>query len=317
MLKYLIIPLTANATSFCHYQPGTDPQLIDLDLLKKALRWSMQQNLTVQFIYPDTPLPEEYKAVIESVDHTDIIDATCTDDALQNDITVINDWTTAADIKYDATKVYVIRTTLDNLIVNAEIVKHIIPNVGRLVIVIIDVERQTDASLENYRQLLEQLADIVAAEYVAGHAVQLNLLTDRIMLNEMNNCNAGSESITLAPDGHFYICPAFYLDGSDNVGDLDTGLDIKNRQLYQLDHAPICRICDAWQCRRCPWISRILTHEVNTPGRQQCVMAHLERNASLLLLDKIRIHGTFLPDLEIPQIDYLDPFDYLIKIHNL
>ena len=135
----------------------------------------------------------------------------------------------------------------------------------------------------------------------------------------MNNCNAGWESITLAPDGRFYVCPAFYLadDNEDfgigkakfSVGDLESGLDIKNPQLYRLDHAPLCRKCDAYQCRRCVWLNRKTTFEVNTPSHEQCVVAHIERNASRDLLASIRTIGTFLPDKEIKEIDYLDPFD--------
>ena len=141
--------------------------------------------------------------------------------------------------------------------------------------------------------------------------VHFNLLTDRMFLDKMNNCNAGDESITLAPDGKFYICPAFYLDGSKAVGDLENGLDIKNRQLYRLDHAPICRKCDAWQCRRCVWLNRKTTLEVNTPSHEQCVVAHIERNASRRLLKEIRTLGEFLPEKEIKEIDYLDPFDII------
>ncbi|MEE1222143.1 MAG: CXXX repeat peptide maturase, partial [Bacteroidaceae bacterium] len=75
-------------------------------------------------------------------------------------------------------------------------------------------------------------------------------------------------------------------------------------------HAPICRHCDAYQCRRCVWLNRKTTYEVNTPGHEQCVVAHLERNASRELLNRIRRHGTFLPaNEEIKEIDYLDPFN--------
>ena len=84
---------------------------------------------------------------------------------------------------------------------------------------------------------------------------------------------------------------------------------IKNKQLYRLDHAPICRHCDAWQCKRCIWLNRKTTLEVNTPSHEQCVVAHLERNASRELLENIRKHGMFLPETEIKEIDYLDPFD--------
>lgn len=156
--------------------------------------------------------------------------------------------------------------------------------------------------------------------YVACKTPQLNLLTDRMMLDGMNNCNAGSDSITLAPDGRFYVCPAFYLAADDedyglgkskvSVGSLASGLDIKNPQLYKLSHAPLCRNCDAYQCKRCVWLNRKTTYEVNTPSHEQCVVAHLERNASRALLMDIRKHGTFLPEKKgIKEISYLDPFD--------
>ena len=151
----------------------------------------------------------------------------------------------------------------------------------------------------------------VEALYVEDKTPQLNLLTDRMMLSQMNNCGAGETSITLAPNGKFYVCPAFYYeDENDSIGDLEHGLNIKNKQLYRLDHAPICRHCDAWQCKRCIWLNRKTTLEVNTPSHEQCVMAHLERNASRKLLNNIRKHGTFLPEQEeIKEINYLDPFD--------
>jgi len=139
----------------------------------------------------------------------------------------------------------------------------------------------------------------------------IHVLTDRMMLKDMNNCGAGDTTVTLAPNGKFYVCPAFYFDDEQNcVGDLKRGLDIKNKQLYKLDHAPICRLCDAWHCKRCVWLNKKTTLEVNTPGHEQCVIAHLERNASKTLLGNIRKHGTFLPEFDdIKDIDYLDPFD--------
>ena len=147
--------------------------------------------------------------------------------------------------------------------------------------------------------------------------VQLNLLTDRIMLTAMNNCNAGWESIALAPNGKFYACPAFYqtkcqtaIDETDvSIGDLHQGVNIKNPQLYKLSHAPLCRNCDAYHCKRCVWLNRKTTFEINTPGHEQCVVAHIERNVSRELLTNIRKHGTFMPEINIKEIDYLDPFE--------
>ena len=155
------------------------------------------------------------------------------------------------------------------------------------------------------------MAERVEQIYVSGKSPQLNLLTDRIMLDKMNNCGAGETTVTLAPDGRFYVCPAFYFSADGYaIGDLANGLEIKNSQLYQLDHAPLCRRCDAWQCKRCIWLNRKTTLEVNTPSHEQCVAAHLERNASRKLLKSLHKNGIFLGgNKEIKEINYLDPFD--------
>ena len=126
----------------------------------------------------------------------------------------------------------------------------------------------------------------------------------------MKNCGAGDTTITLAPNGNFYICPAFYYDEmEDSVGDVHIGLNIPNQHLYKLENAPICRHCDSYQCKRCIWLNRRMTGEVNTPSHEQCVTSHLERNASRKLLYSIRKHGEFMNGTEIKEIDYLDPFE--------
>ncbi len=146
--------------------------------------------------------------------------------------------------------------------------------------------------------------------------MQLNLLTDRLMLTEMNNCNAGWESITIASDGKFYICPAFYYENRDlSVGSVAEVLDIKNPQLYHLDHAPICRICDAWHCRRCVWLNWRTTLEVNTPSHEQCVIAHIERNAAARMLTSMKKEslGFEVPAQNLDETTVLDPIDKIIN----
>lgn len=192
-----------------------------------------------------------------------------------------------------------------------DIIVKFLEQVERLNIVLTDIYTFTDNDLIKYKEVLGVLSMDVERLYVEGKCPQLNILTDRMMLDKMNNCGAGETNITLAPDGCFYICPAFYLcEDGYAIGGLKDGLDIKNAQLYKLDHAPICRNCDAYQCRRCIWMNRKTTLEVNTPSHEQCVVAHIERNTSRELLLNIRKHGVFMPDKkEIEKIDYLDPFE--------
>lgn len=316
MLKYLIIPLSDDAASFCHYERKTIVgNMIPIDTLRNAIFWAMKENLTVQFLYPDREIPEEYKQEIDSIYHAKIVNAKCCDEKLvqEADILVFDGWTGTDEELFTSGKTYVIRTAKEDLFRNEARLKRILEKADRLVAVITDVDKFTDEDFDRYQTLLNSLIPAIVEGYSKGHAMQFNLLTDRMLLSSMNNCNAGWESITFAPDGKFYVCPAFYLDGSESVGDLATGLEIKNPQLYRIDHAPICRICDAYQCRRCIWINRNTTLEVNTPSHEQCVMAHIERNASKKLLDSIRKLGEFLPGKSIKTIDYIDPFETLNK----
>ncbi len=312
MLKYLIIPLSRNAVSFCHYQRGNgDDRLIDKDILNSGIFWAMKENLNVQFLYPDSILPEEYKEIIDTIDHASIVGSQCEDNLLKDEAEVIvfDSFSDTENFKFQKDKSYVIRTDKESFFDSIQNIKSLVKTVDRLVVVITELQNFTESDFKRYSEILDSLIPEIVAEYTNNHLVHFNLLTDRLWLDDMNNCNAGDESITLAPDGKFYVCPAFYLDGSYSVGDIKNGLDIKNPQLYRLDHAPICRNCDAFQCKRCIWLNRKTTLEVNTPSHEQCVISHIERNASKKLLEEIRKIGDFLPDKEIKEIDYLDPFD--------
>jgi len=267
----------------------------------------------IQFVYPDYELPKEYKATIESIDHSKIVSSLCEDDEVSEeaDVIVYHDWSGMTFDKQTEGKNYVIRTPKADLFERFLSLKDALSKVSRLNVVITDVESFTEEDFDKYKRVLQALSEHIEKLYADGKSPQLNLLTDRMMLSQMNNCGAGETNITLAPNGKFYICPAFYYENdADCIGDLAHGLDIKNKQLYRLDHAPICSHCDAWQCKRCIWLNRKTTLEVNTPSHEQCVVAHLERNASRRLLNSIRKRGTFLPEQgDIKEIDYLDPFD--------
>lgn len=318
MLKYLIVQLDDTSTSFCHYQNNRKaPNLIPLETIKKAILWSMKENLMVQFLYPDYELPTEYKEVIDEIDHIDLAGSYCKDKDLreQADIIIFNSVSEAENYNFKKDGVYVIRGAFDEIIANKQVISSILPKVSRLNILLTNIPSLTPKIETKYINFLDDLADSVKKKYEKNHPVQINALTDRIMLDEMNNCNAGWEHLTLAPDGNFYICPAFYINDikEGQCGTIDEGPKVRNENLFKLFYAPICRECDAYQCNRCVWLNQLQTLEVNCPGKEQCVTSHLERNASMALLNKIREGGEFMPGKEIPEIDYLDPFEKVIK----
>ena len=288
MLQYLVILLDDTSVSYCHYDNRkSEHRLISLENLKEGILFAMKENLMLQFVYPHYELPQAYKDEIETIDHSKIVPVEYRDEA---DVVVLDDWEQLSVSGCDIQKTYVLRTGKTGFFKNYTILKDSRANVNM---------QQSGLGVSKLKGM-----------YLEGMAPQLNLLTDRMMLDKMNNCNAGVENITLAPDGKFYICPAFYLaDDGYSIGSLVEVLDIKNPKLYKLSYAPLCRNCDAYQCKRCIWMNWKTTLEVNTPSHEQCVVAHLERNTSRSLLLDIRRYGTFLPGHEIKEITYLDPFD--------
>lgn len=312
MLTYLIILLDKTSTSFCHYNvPKEERQLMPVDVLRKGIVWAMKENVNIQFVYPDHPLPKEYGELIETIDHTKIKPEAQADGGA--DVVVLMGWKDRiADCAEGAT--CIIHASRQELAENIENVKLLTEKATRVNVVLTDIAPFKDEDAENYSQTLDALAGHIVELYAQGRSPQLNLLTDRLVLNQMNNCGAGDTSLTLAPDGLLYVCPAFYYEQRE--GGLAQGLPLQaaglalpNQQLLRLDHAPICRVCDAFHCRRCVWMNDRLTGDVNTPGHQQCVVSHIERNASKRLQQRLKERGIRLEGWKvIPELDYLDPF---------
>ena len=299
-MQYLVILLDNTSVSYCHADnPYTKRRLISLDDLKAGILYAMKENLMIQFVYPDYELPQEYLDAIDTIDHHDIVPYPKT-----GDVVVIEN--SKLKIENLAGAVVVLRVKKEELFGRGEEITSMLRQVQRLNIVITDIETFTDEDLKQYEVLLDRWAEVLKNEYLQGHAPQFNLLTDRMMLTKPNHCNAGVENITLAPNGKYYICPAFYYSNPDDRIDPQA---IPNQQLLRLDHAPLCRHCDAYHCRRCVWLNRKTPLEVNTPSHEQCIVAHTERNASRRLLEAIRKEASFMPEVEIKEINYLDPFE--------
>lgn len=307
--QYIVILLDDTSVSYCHADnPLKEKRLIPLEVLREAILFSMKQNLMIQFVYPEYELPKEYNDLIETIDHIKI----------GKDVLVYDSVPTNVERKN-----VVLRLAIADFLAKQYDIALLLPKVTRLNISITDIENFKDELIEYYRAALEMLNSVLLNIYKGGNPPEINILTDRLRLNEMHNCDAGVENITLAPNGKFYLCPAFYYDeqmgvstrmnhktkdASRSVGDLEVGINIPNKQLLELERAPLCRICDAYHCNRCIWLNQKLTWDNNTPSRQQCVMAHIERNASRDLSNKLKDAG-FVLENEIKEINYLDPFD--------
>lgn len=312
MLQYLVILLDDTSVSYCHaVNPLTEANLMPLETLREAIIFGMKHNLMIQYVLPQYQLPDEYYIEMDSIDNIkigqDVAVYQCIPESVKNDTVVLC-------------------LTLELFISNVYMVSNILRKTKRLCVQFTDIQTFQDSQIEQYENSLNVLKETIIDELTKGRNHDVNLITDRLNLSKMGNCNAGLNNITIAPNGKFYICPAFYYDevqkidtGTNyklpsynrSVGDLANGLNIKNRKLYELDNSPLCTICDAYHCNRCVWLNQKMTYEINTPSHEQCVMSHIERKVTKSLSEMMRGMGIESPIIK--SIDYMDPFEKILK----
>ena len=271
----IVVLLSDESTPFCVLSNiKGENAIMPIAYLNAIIDKAKTEGRHLEFVYPKAPLPEEYTNLINSVPHTAIIPVNSAYG--QGDVIVVNGWSEIPLIGHpDA--FYVFRTSLDEFCHNIDGLLPLLKLASRLNIVFTDEYAFSQSDLLLYEDAIHELKELVLIEWEKGRQTKVNLITERLFLDEMCNCDAGWKSVTLAPNGSFYICPSFYYDNpADKCGDIINGLDIKNLLLYKLNHSPICRDCNAYHCNRCVFISKKKTLEVNTPSFEQCEKSRIE-----------------------------------------
>ena len=210
MLQYLVILLDDTSVAYCHADnPLKECSLMPLETLKKGILFGMKQNLMIQYVFPNYELPKEYAKVIESIDNVKIYPIGCKpvtgiEDGNNADVEVANEVPEKVEAKN-----LVLRLAFSEMLANKDEIAKLFASGARINLCITDVERFTDGQIEAYKQVLNEWDAILLNLYKQGQSPQFNLLSDRMMLEKMHNCEAGVSNTTLAPNGKFYLCPAF------------------------------------------------------------------------------------------------------------
>jgi len=314
--KILNVLLSSDSPSLCNYDSPVEkdlnaPLLINLDLLKNRLAQAKKENYYINFIYPNHKLDATFEKII--ADHKFQITRAYLDENSKSgmedrEIFILK---TGQPLKESFSCINVILHIEKNRL---EPLKNYVENlfshgILRVNLVIDDLPLWNDSDLEYYREVLCGIGELIFIEMKNGRQKSLNVLTDRLILEKMNNCNAVLDHITLGPDGKLYLCPAFYyINRPLNQDDLETPEEFK--QLLKLENAPICEKCDAYHCQRCYYRNLLLTVELNIPGHNQCTVSHIEREVSGLLQKKL-FGDKLIPFPNrnlIVDLNYRDPF---------
>ena len=319
--KYWIVILDKSAISFCYYEnknPHTQTsELIPLNSLEQVIEKARKNDISINFLYGENPLPNDYNTLIESINHVKILPV----EQIENyeGIYVVDktNFHLLEEAGKENNKNIILRIEKNNLKDLSGILNKALGKFCRLNLILTDIEDYTEKDYDEYASQLKKIEKLSDKVFINGQSTEINFISDRIVLNAMNNCDAGIKHLTIAPDLKIYLCPAFYYDNEDSIGDLANGIEIKNKHLLNLESSSLCRTCDAFHCKRCIYLNKKTTLEFNIPSKQQCVISHLERNTSRNILNYL---GRNLMSSQngnpIPEIDYLDPFEKIIKKSN-
>jgi uncharacterized protein len=302
--KYMIFIYSNNIASHCNYKTKENDNIIMNDiLLEKGLEFAfnvgfipvllgysnqINKNLLNKFHYIINNqlidlFPEEKQIIIKNLNssiykNNSIIQLT------KNDFNILKDFSNKSKIE------------------------------GRINIYFQDIEEWNDRDFDTYKSTLKELNKLVFNYYKNNDTIEINLLTDIFNKEEINDCGAGEDSIYFAPNGNFYICPGFYFDNeNDSIGNLDIGINIKNKRLLEVKNTPLCSMCDSFQCLRCKYLNKKLTNEIGVPSKNQCVKSHIERNNSMELLKELKKIKYFTKSKMLKKLKYLDPFNIYFK----
>ena len=316
-LKYLYIITSNNAPAFCNYSSNIKfkKEIIDRSYIEKGIDFCTDNEMIPIFL---GGLPSDldmknkiYFEIVENEEHFPI----------SNGVRVF----TLEDIRSGNiyTNLKVVNLKIERKIIKSlsNIVDILSSKVIRINIFIEDIEEWGKEDFSLYEHELESISNIICSEYSKGKInFQVNVLTDRIYIknNILKDCGAGINSLTLAPDSKLYVCPAYYFDNLDSLGNLK----FYDKPNLSRKKSSICSSCLSNVCNRCLYLNKINTGEELIPTKSQCMINHIEANKSVELarrLDKIIPKNKFMNRnlTKLNFVDYVDNEIYKDKVSEV
>lgn len=278
-------------------------------MIKDGLKYAIENFRKPIFVHSkDLSILDDVKEELCEVEALHIIPASCAQNKeyIKDFILVVDSSNINCDLRKCKNVILnVKKSEIENL---NSMVSVLLQEVDRININILDVDKNFD--LEKYEHSLKEISNtIVGIIEEKNKMKEVNILTDILFMNRHGGCKAGQDSITYAPDGMRYICPAFYKERKEPIGTLFDKENIKNEHLLSDEFAPLCNNCDAFHCENCKFINFVSTGEINVSPAFQCKKAHVERKISYYLQNELKKHI----DIQnvLTEIDYDDPYKIL------
>lgn len=308
-LKYIYFISSDNSSSFCKYDKkyNSNSEMSE-ELYKRGLEFCLDNELLPIFLGNyDVDLDKDKKIYFEIDEKRDFKN-------FNRAITIVENYTDG------------VSTPIINYVIKKSEIEKIVLNVGkfnndgikRINIFIKDMNSWADSDIELYKKQLYKLADFIFEIYMSEKfLLQVNVLNDRLMLekNQTRDCAAGINSVALAPNGKFYVCPGFYFtDPSWDIGNIENGIDSSEKNKYFRNKSAMCVECEANACFRCLLDNKISTAEINVPSSTQCRISYVEANAQYYFWKLINDNNAAINLYNPSDIKKLKYNDYVAKM---
>ncbi len=271
--QYLYFLLSDHSPSYCMYAAGEGGGEMSAQTLKEGLAYAHANHMIPVFLgdpYDRIDEVERYRTHVV-MNRLSELSEPVSEVALQLPIIETPDEIEQMPaMEHLSVILPVRRDTLCGLAKNLELLA---AKTRRINIIKQDLAAWSEADLSAYACELETYQKRAEAE---GLAASVNVF-DRKENKNMGQCQAGRSDFTLAPNGSFYACPAFYYSNPEQtLGTLETGLVVPEAVLYGLEKAVPCNKCQQTSCLRCVHINKAATGTVNLAAEIQCAAAGKE-----------------------------------------
>ena len=307
----MYIMLESDAISFCHYEkPVRKGRHISSRILEETVAFAERNGMEPFFLTGDRRAPRHIERILDRITHTKIFPLKLRD--VYSDGIVVVDRDDYGLIERSAMKAaekFILRSGRNHLGILGSLVDKLI-DYAPVDVVLSELALFTKSDFSTYAIQLDTIKDNLIGFFKNGMHHEVPVLTDRLHLDTMSNCNAGSDHCTVSPDGNIHLCPGFFHTFPEyTTGTITQDTFNPLPELLSLERAPLCSSCTTYHCRRCFYLNLLLTGEINTPSQQQCVTSNLERMCSFYLRDEIlhyqENHDDYPPFAEPPLLDPL------------
>lgn len=264
-IKNFTILLSSDTPSICSYPSYVNKhEFIDKEKLHHVLETLNSNGLNITVIYPAKKIPKDISELLKKYPHKKILTHT-----YHNTIISLDNKVEAKSICLKFSDFYTSIDTIGNYL-----------DSSRLDIYLCNYD---EFDKNKYRQSLTILKNQVLYHWHNGHKVRVNLITDPYGLRVNKECSYGKWALFIAPNGKFYLCPAFYYkDRNINaIGTIENGWSIQSEHLLHREYSPICRNCSNHSCLRCIYDNFYRTLEYNIPSLEQCLRIDIEKEISM------------------------------------